>query len=148
MRKRKAGVALLALAALALLWREEPPAPPELDPESTPELDALVGAYQRKLALKEAVFDGLIGGRLSLPAAVALCEKIEGEFPEVAESFRRGLQAGQPGRTFRERLARSVVANCAAILHNRAVPDDAALARLHEGLRALLADERPASADD
>src|SRR5437764_8003605 len=105
------GGACVALAALALTWPGEPAGVvggQECGYAS--ELDMLLAASRRKQELKAAVYDEVIAGRLPLTAAVERCEGIEGQFPELAETFRVCLRACQPGRTFRERLAHCIVA--------------------------------------
>src|SRR5438874_8248266 len=129
MRKRMAVAAYVGLTAMYLLLAGEPTEPRVADP-ARDELDALLAASGQRLALKETVYDGLIAGRLTLPEAVAECEDIEGRCPELAATFRRGFEVLVSGRTFRERLAWSVVRSCEVILRDRSVPDDATFTRL------------------
>src|SRR4051794_17292845 len=108
MRKRVAFVAVLGTAVLYLPIGSGPAETSVADPVRTrgDELDSLMAAALQRFALKAVVYDGLIAGRLTLPEAVAECEGIEGQSPELADTRRRGLDAVVPGRTVRERLAR------------------------------------------
>jgi len=137
---RLVGGACVAAAALVLLWPGRPdefkPAAQEL--RRVGQLDALVGAARRKQALKTTVIDGLIAGRLTLAGAVARFEEIEAEFPELATESRAGLEASQPGRTYRERLAHSVVAHCTKRLEGQPERAGPVLARLDAELAAFI----------
>ena len=66
------------------------------------------------------------------------CEEIEKEFPELAEEFRTGLEFSHPGRSFRERLARSLVTHCERRLEHQPQQDGPVLARLHDELAAFV----------
>src|SRR4051812_8149239 len=104
------GGACLALAGLALIWPSEPAGSDfAQDRCRGDDLDHLMSSLRCKRALKDAVYDDLFAGRLSLTDAVDRCEAIEGQFPELAETFRHGLRVFQPGRTDRERLAHSAI---------------------------------------
>ena len=138
------GGACLALAVLALAWPGGPSEPRVAGPPEDPR-EALLAAARRKLALKAAAIDDLIAGRLTLAAAVDRFEALEGEFPELAEGFRRYLEAHYPGRGFRERLAHSVLAYCDARVHQLPYSADVVLARLHAELAAFLRSEGDAA---
>src|SRR5262245_53583386 len=135
MRKKAWAAGSVGLAALYLLTAGDPAGTPVADPVRD-ELDARLAACSKRFALKTVVYDSLIAGRLTLAQAVAECEAIERKFPDVGGSFRRGLDALVPGRTYEEQVAWSVVRSCEAILMDHPAPD-AVLARLHSQLRAF-----------
>jgi hypothetical protein len=134
------GGACLAAAPLVLLWPGESkdPAPVLQEIRRIGRMETLMASAQRKQALKAEIINELITGRLSLARAVDRCEELEQEFPELAEEFRAGLEFSYPGRTFRDRLARSLVAHCERRLEHQ--PDSAGpvLDRLHHELEAFV----------
>jgi hypothetical protein len=142
MQTRKTVATLVTLAAPLLLLAGEPA---EMTPDSAvpEELSTPLAESLRKLVLKEAVYNDLIAARLTLAQAVDECDAIEGQFPELADGFRRGLAAVVPGRTYRERLARSIVQSIEVMLQDRPSPDAAVLARLHAELQDFIANDNP-----
>jgi hypothetical protein len=134
------GGACLATAVLVLAW---PSGSKELGPVSQEirriaQMDALMASARRKQALKAEVINDLIAGRLTLAGAVDRCEEIEKEFPELAEEFRAGLEFSYPGGSFRERMARSIVAHCERRLENQPESAGPVLARLRDELAAFV----------
>src|SRR5437763_15876714 len=134
---RLVGVACLAAAALALLWPGKPAAVRVTDSQPDPAASGATASH-RKLVLKSAVIKDVIAGRLTLAAAVNRFEEIEGQFPELAEAFRRHLEAAYPGRDFRERLAHSVLSYTEARLQDQPYWADVVLTRLERELAAFV----------